>query len=463
MPSRGSRLALVAASCVAVRAILWLGYGPLFGHDTYIYQDIALQFRNWDFSLYCGVRPPVFPAFLLLTGLDYTWLVLAQQALGVLSAVFLFDAARRLTGSVWLALIAAIGSGLALNLVLVEFCAVPEALSSFLVVCSFWLLVRIRDAAQSAAVFCLLLGLAMALAGLARPNLFVLIPVYAVFLVLPRFLKATRKVAVIRLAAYAVPCALLILGWCAFNKRQIGCFTPTTATGYHLTQHVGAFMEDAPAEFATVRDVYLKYRERFIAGSGSHAGTIWRAFPEMQEKTGLSFAQLSSELTRLSLRLCVRHPVRYLMSVASSWAHFWTAPAIWSPPDAAPWLAAALKRLLAIQRPLWIAVNAAFLGLAALTIGPALVRRRPIFADSCLICLLGVVLSASVFQALAEVGENGKFSLPFQPLVILAVLIGCRELAARFREPLDGRSRWSRLFPLGRILHTRPPVGRGSW
>ena len=445
-PYPASRLALAASSCIAVKAILWLGYGPLFGHDTYLYQDIALQFKSLDLSLYCGVRPPVYPAFLLLTGMDYGFLVLAQQALGLLGVVLLFDAAWRLTRSSWVAVASAIGSGLALNLVLIEFCMLTETLSGFLVTYSFWLLVRVRDAARSAFVFCILLGIATSLAGLTRPNLLIMIPVYGVFLALPRFHRNTGRAVAIRVAAYAAPCALLILGWCAFNKWQVGSFTPTTATGYHLTQHAGAFMEDAPDEFAALRDVYLKHRERFISGSGSHIGAIWRAFPEMQERTGLSFARISSELTTLSLRLCVGHPVRYLVSAASAWAHFWSAPAIWSPQEAAPWLASAINLLWLIQRPLWIAVNAAFLGLAAFTMWMGLMGRRPVLAAPCLMCLLGLVLIASVFQALVEIGENGRFSIPFQPLIILAVVIGCQDLVRALRGPSDGQGALTRLF-----------------
>ena len=51
--------------------------------------------------------------------------------------------------------------------------------------------------------------------------------------------------------------------------------------------------------------------------------TIWYAESEIKRKTGLSTAELSKQLTRMSLEMFAEHPLLYLESVARSWVRFW--------------------------------------------------------------------------------------------------------------------------------------------
>ena len=51
--------------------------------------------------------------------------------------------------------------------------------------------------------------------------------------------------------------------------------------------------------------------------------TVWYAYPELLEKTGLSPPDLSNELGRISKNLFKAHPDLYLKQVAISWLEFW--------------------------------------------------------------------------------------------------------------------------------------------
>lgn len=103
------------------------------------------------------------------------------------------------------------------------------------------------------------------------------------------------------------------------------------------------------------------------------------------------------------------HPFLYAKSVARAWIPFWSScvyldycqlrnPAYFSR-ITGPWYA---------QSRLGIGVNLVFFAVAAWRFLGCLLRRD--YADSEL-CMIAMVLSASVVQALIEFGENSRFSL----------------------------------------------------
>jgi hypothetical protein len=91
------------------------------------------------------------------------------------------------------------------------------------------------------------------------------------------------------------------------------------------------------------------------------------------------------------------------------------------PAEAHPAAALAFMAVVArIERPVGLALNLALLliGIAGLA-RPAIRWRLPLPA------LLGVAatLTGSVVQALAEHSDNGRFAVPFLPLIVVAVML----------------------------------------
>jgi hypothetical protein len=143
----------------------------------------------------------------------------------------------------------------------------------------------------------------------------------------------------------------------------------------------------------------------------------------MQRRTGLSMAQLSSELARISVALFLEHPLLYLRSVAEQWLGFWAVPRYWRP---------SLFRSTGIRRTVtqawrvehWFlrGVNLIFL----VSCVPLLLRARrgrnapPIARLFGTVALL--VLSTSIVQALFEFG-NTRYSIPTQALVGCTVFV----------------------------------------
>ncbi len=211
-----------------------------------------------------------------------------------------------------------------------------------------------------------------------------------------------------------------------FNKMHTGYFGMTTMTGYHLSQHSGAFMELAPDKYATIRDVYLKHRARQIAETGSHSCTIWSALPELRQRTGLSFVDLSRELTHVSTLLIRQHPLRYSKTVVGAWVGFWKVPLYWDtallhlPGDGkSPALVKTLSALWRPNRVFQRIINVAFL-LIVLHAVVGLFRRQNWYTRTDWFVIM-IVMVASVAQAFVEYGSTDRFWVPYEAMVIYLV------------------------------------------
>jgi hypothetical protein len=273
-------------------------------------------------------------------------------------------------------------------------------------------------------------GLVAAAAGLTRPLLLLLGPIYGLYLL--RGWWAQRRSPgemVTKLGLFLIAFSLPVLLWCGFNKVTVDYFGPTTLTGYNLTQHSGGFIELAPADYADLSAIYLRHRVELIAATGSHSMTIWQAIPDMQAATGQSYSRLSRTLAAMSVALFARHPGLYLQSVFAAWLKFWDRVIYWLPLQVEP---AGVRSLLGtawwLQDKLWLMI---YLGYGAVVCGQllALLRRSPIPPFDLL--LPAIVLLTSVAQALLEFGENGRYAIPFQPLILYTVLVQIESWLAR--------------------------------
>ena len=127
-----------------------------------------------------------------------------------------------------------------------------------------------------------------------------------------------------------------------------------------------AFIELAPEKYATIKEIYLRQREEKVAESGWQTMTIWRAYPEMLRATGLSYPELSQELTRMSVGLFLSHPGLYAESVARAWVSFWRAPIYWLPDKLQPAaIGSVLEFVWFMERLLLVGINFLFLVISA--------------------------------------------------------------------------------------------------
>ncbi len=412
-------LAILAAG---ERLLVWRSYSAIEYSDTRAYFRLAEAVATLRLSGYDGTRVPGYPAFLALLGRDPGTVWAVQLALGWCVTMLLFFLALKTTGRIVPALVVGGLYNVIPGLVLFESNLLSETLASFLVVTAFLLVVLLDRATQPArrALLLLSLGAVSAWAGLARA-LFFALPAWLLLFVLTSRRNGWRARAA-EGAMFLAPAVILLGGWLVFMKTHYDVVAPDVMGGYHLIQHTGAFFEYVPDEYADLRDTYLKYRQARRAERGDQTNAIWDAIPEMSRVTGLGFYDLSRQIQRLSLELIVAHPSLYLRSVLDGWIGFWKAPVYWDPTQ---WrgegLRNAISALAVLGRVICWTANGMFLLMSLAAVASSSVRKT-LAVDRVFAMIAGWLWLASILQSLPDHGDNPRFLVPLQMLVIFVVV-----------------------------------------
>jgi hypothetical protein len=400
-------LGVIAISILA-RLVIALNFRERASYDTTGFILTAQAIINFDFSRYDGRRTPVYPLLLLLAGMDWQVVRWIQCALGVAVSAMMFRVAWYRTRSVAISFIVGLLSSLALSELLYEQIIYSETLCTFFVVLSMLAFARIDADVGARSWNYALLGIAAALAGMTRPMFLFLGPIYFCFMLARGRMRSA-------LALVLAPTLVLAIGWSAFNQHTIGYFGVTTTTGFNLSNHSGAFMELAPSRYSQIADIYLRYRAWQIPRMGSQTMTIWLAEDEIKRTTGLSTAQLSKQLTRMSLEMFAHHPLLYLESGSRAWVRFWGFhfyDFIGAYKDSAGSIGYALLLVLGSFQ---LAINIAFLIVALFALARWMLGRISFDFD---LGIIAIVLAGSVVQAFLEYGENVRYLAPLVPLTI---------------------------------------------
>ena len=445
-------LVIISVVALVERLLVILLYQPVAYSDTPSYRRLADTVLQ-GFTSYDGTRTPGYPVFLALVGNDQrVWL--AQLLLGFIATLLLFYIGWKLTDKPWFGGLIALAHTLNLGQLFFESNLLTESLTTFLLIAIMagmlaWLL---YPKVHSIGV-AFLLGLLSALTLLVRP-LFIFLPFFLLaFLWLePRiFRQPARSLWVGAPAAensstekhnlpwrfgfaFLVPVVLLLGAWLTFMHKNFNQWSLTTMTGYHLVQHTGSYFEYVPDEYASLRDTYIKYRDTHIAEFGTQTNAIWDAIPEMSQVSGYSFYALSRVLTRISIQLILKHPLLYLKNTLSGWWMFWRVPFYWLA-DALrySWMAGGIKLAIQVERIGVFFINLVFIfasiyfALIEIISGirhqasPVRIRNSRPSVYAFLWMLLGTIWITSILQTLLDHGDNPRFLVPLQSLVLLWV------------------------------------------
>jgi hypothetical protein len=402
----GRWLAGLAAFGALQRLALWLVYSPVSYGDTPTYLRLADALGREGLAGYDATRVPGYPLLMLLLDGQADRIWAAQMLLGWGISLLLFWIGWKASVEPRVGFAIGMLYNLIPGLFLFEANLLSETLTMFTVVASLALWVTLRgdperrDSLQSSWLLLLLLGLLAGAAGLVRTLFYVLAPLLALLLLRE---GAELRVRVARVALFSIGPLLLLGGWIGFVATQYGMLAPTTMGG-------GEYFELLPDEHAVIRDTYLKYRDERIAERGAQTNAIWDAIPELTEATGLSFFGLSEEMQRLSLELIRNHPDRYFRNVVEGWINFWKAPTIWDPGSMS-------SQQLANLVSTW-----ALAGRAALLAAVSKRFRSRIGLNSVFLATAGLVWIASIVQTLVDHGDNPRFLVPLQIVVITVVV-----------------------------------------
>jgi hypothetical protein len=442
---------IICAIALIERLLVIFLYQPVSYSDTPSYRRLADTVLQ-GFTSYDGTRTPGYPVYLALVGSDQrVWL--AQLFLGFITTLLLFYIGWKLTDKPWFGGVIALAHTLNLGQLFFESNLLTESLTTFLMVLTmFSMLAWFLYPKIRRLWLAFLLGLFSSLTLLVRP-LFIFLPlIMLIFLWLePRIVQNPIKLANqggtgiknqpshdhlpwYLVITFLLPVVLLLGGWLIFIYKNFGEWSLTTMTGYHLVQHTGNFFEYVPDEYASLRDTYIKYRDAHIAQFGTQTNAIWDAIPEMSQVSGYSFYALSRVLTRISIQLILQHPFLYLKNALSGWWMFWRVPVYWSA-DALrfPWLAGSIKLVIQLERVVIFFINLVFIIASvyfALIEFSSAIRHKPSpmrisrthsSRYTFFWMLLGSIWAASILQTLLDHGDNPRFLVPLQSLVVLWV------------------------------------------
>jgi hypothetical protein len=424
-------LIVTAALALLERVLFYCLYRPATYNDTASYRRLAGEvLQGW--SGYDGTRMPGYPVFLAALGPDER-VYLAQLVLGLLTTLLFFYIGWKISGKGWFGGLAALAHTLNLQQLFFEADLLTETLTTFLLALSVagmaWLLFSDgKRPLWQVLLAGLTIGFSAGLAVLVR-TIFLFLPFLAAFLLLVLWRVRMRLRWGAALAAALAGLACLGV-WLNFMHRTYHEWSLSTVDGYHLMNHAGVFFEYAPDEYAALRDTFLQYRDAQIAETGSSSNTIWNAIPALEKASGLGFFDLSRLLEKISVRLILDHPVLYLRNVLQGWIAFWKVPFHWTVNEGETPLQGMARRgaVLADRGALFLA-NLAFLCGSVLLVWKK--ARRLLKVDAFWWFILALVWLTSIIQTLLEYGDNPRYSVPVQTLVVLVVLGWGTQIIAR--------------------------------
>jgi hypothetical protein len=421
---------LLGVVCLILRAPLLLAYEPNAYPDTLTYLAVAKYIQRFNFEGYLGDRPPGYPVFLLLGGMNYHIIWWMQSILGICISLLLFSIAYSYTKNRWLSFVVGLSYSICINLLLFEANILAETLTTFLLILSLWLLIRILDrpSESSATRYYLGIGIVVGVVSLTRAQMLFLIPAYFLFFLYYHWrTKTTFSVGLKNFSLYTIPVLVMVFGWILFNQFTVGYFGITSIMGFGLTNFSGSIIEQAPDEYAPLRDIYLKYRAQQIEKTGSYVATIARALPEMQATTGLSYSEISKEMARMSIDVLAANPGVYFKTVSQAWESFWLPAMTWMDLGNlhSPELRLAIRYIRIAEQWLLEHLNTFFL---VLSVWYFILVMRGLLRPGFHFFVIAIILLASVSQALVEYGENSRYALPFQPLILYIIILWIYEM-----------------------------------
>lgn len=427
---------ILTAIWLISRVFAWSIYQPIEFPDTETYKQVSQHIAELSFEGYIGQRTPIYPLFIHVLGLDGMNVWVFQSLMG-LATILMAYGLLMIHGvkSSW-CVTAGAAIALSLNLIFFEPAMATECMSAFVLMLVIYLLATTikKSGVMATAAVALLIGLAV----LLRPQFIVLIPA-AVLTMLLFLEKGRRKNMVVLVVVSMIP----VLGWSAFNERHTGVFSVTTLTGFNLSNHTGAFIEAAPDQYAEIRDIYLKYRDEKLANGGTQAMVIFSARREIMDRTGMSEVELSQTLVQMSVGLIKENPLSYLKSVSEAWVGFWMVPNYWNLDLInAPSIKSTLSMAWGVEQTVLRMVNVVFVVFSAalfVMIIRAHGEERQRLLLPVLISL--TVIGMSVLQALLEYGENPRYFISAQPVVMVACFYAAWIVFEKYGRDRGGNGR----------------------
>lgn len=413
-------------SILIFAAIIRLLIAFLYGHvtiypDSVGYIELAERLYSFDLTGYNGERTPGYPLLLCITGIMPVVTALAQLGLGVISVLLIYKILLLQISkkdSLYMTLILC----LYIPSVFFELAILTEALTTVCIITLFYLFIKIVSGKENRIASYIVLALLCLYIVVIKPFYIFLPFLLSVFLLLQNFSFDTIKRSLLMIL---LP-VLFFLGWSYMNKINTGYFVSTTFYGVNIAQTCVNFAEKTPEEYKQIGEIYAKYRDTDSLNDKELAMTIWAAYPELEEKLGLSGAELSDLLYKYGVATIKENPGSYLRQVIISWKDFWKTTLYWEP-DENTIGKDVLYYVCQSERIAFQIFKLLFVILIPYHIVVYFLRRKLTLQ----LVLSIIVLCASILQAMVIYGNNSRFSFPFGYLIFVSVLISILDMKKR--------------------------------
>lgn len=408
-----------------VRLVIFLASNHIICPDTQAYIDLAGMIANLDLSDFDGLRTPGYPFIILLSGLNLKIVVLIQMIMGILISYLIADIVYKFTNNWVLSLLASCLYSLFIPFLFFEMAILSETTAAFFILLSFVLFANMNNNKNHIFARMISVIIISTIAALTRPIYFVLPLLYTAFFI---FVLWKRKYKFSKILLYSfislIPMFITIFGWSYVNLKHNGTFSIATGRGFAFMEMAGDYIELAPNDYPynVIKEVYIRERDKNIQNGNPHIDTIWGITDELEEKTGLSYEELSHKVKDACIKVILKKPDIYFKAVLRSEVNFWKTFGILMRTETN--VPTPIKFINIVQRGILILLQVPFI------IAPLIFfinRKQAKKKNSNTILLIFslvyiLVIGVSILIAMVEGGE-GRFAMPTFPLLIVVTFI----------------------------------------
>jgi len=427
------------------RLILLFNYEvPSFAPDSNSYKELASFLSKGTLVDYPGWRTPGYPLLLFASLGKYYGIVIAIQSLMNIATTYLvYDLIRIRRPRI--ALVASLLFYTLMRTVFYEFFIVTETTTTFLLTLIVWYIskhqiIEIKSSYKQTIILSLLLCAIF----LVRP-MFVYICVILAFFMSFHLSRKKLYPGIKKILIILILPLTFYFGWNTLNYINNDWFTTTSYAGITKAQCAMTFFDKVPDEHAVIRDIYLKhinetenikrgifnYQDKYniksfqrMQENGAYESieslSIWRAYRELIEATGLNGVELSRELNEICTELIKNNPGAYFHQVWRGWLGFWKNNDIPINYKLAKnkSIVETYRSIMDVQKYLFNIINILLIPALFLCIYKNIKNGHFFNFELFIFALIG---AASLAQAMVTFGEGARFAYPFIGLILLSV------------------------------------------
>lgn len=384
--------------------------------DSVGYVQLAERLLKFNLEGYQGERAPGYPLLLSLSGLSTTVTVILQLLMGICTLVVTYKTLILINIQEKQSLIITLLGACYLPAIFFELSILTETLTLFIISIIFFKFFQILKMQETNFIPLAIISLFIGFLVLIKP-FYIFLPVILLSIFICKNKKS--KFSLVKYSIIIIIPFSLYFGWSYVNKINTGYLVPTTYYGFNLAQNCVSFAENTSPEYKEIGEIYAKHRDNKISDK-EIAMTIWEAYPELEERTGLSFPELSSLLYNYSIETIRLNPTSYLKQVFISWKDFWKTSLYWEPYNfKIPQASNVVLYICYLERIILQLIKILFALLTPYNI--LLIISNKNIKNASIISI--IVFAASILQAISTYGTNSRFSFPFETLMVVSVVL----------------------------------------